>query len=51
MEMARRTRCAAASGVPMTNYGTAIAHIHGILPRALAPFPAVAALLHRESAE
>ena len=50
-EMARRARCAAASGVPMTNYGTAIAHIHGILPRALAPFPAVAALLHRESAE
>ena len=25
--------------VPMTNYGIAIAHMHGILDRALAPFP------------
>jgi len=26
-------------GVPFTNYGVAIAHIHGILERALSPFP------------
>ena len=26
-------------GVPFTNYGVAIAHIHGILKRALSPFP------------
>ena len=25
--------------VPITNYGIAIAHMHGILDRALAPFP------------
>ena len=25
--------------LPMTNYGIAIAHMHGILDRALAPFP------------
>ncbi len=29
----------------MTNYGVLIAHIQGILPRALAPFPAAAAAL------
>ena len=32
-------------GVPMTNYGIAIAHMHGILARSVAPFPDVAALL------
>ena len=30
-------------GVPITNYGLAIAHCLGILPRALSPFPALAA--------
>ena len=45
-EMRYRQKCAADAGIPMTNYGTAIAHMHGILPRALAPFPDVAALLN-----
>ncbi len=29
---------AADQGVPITNYGVAIAHMHGILPRVIAPF-------------
>ena len=37
--MFRLQRCAQA-GVPITNYGIAIAHVLGICPRALAPFPA-----------
>lgn len=38
-EMQSRTGYAADCGVPMTNYGIAIAHMHGILKRSLAPFP------------
>ena len=34
-EMKYRIKCAADAGVPMTNYGTAIAHIHGILDKSL----------------
>ena len=40
---ARLRRCEAA-GVPVTNYGMAIAHTQGILPRALQPFPGMAEL-------
>lgn len=40
-----RRKCAADSGVPFTNYGTAIAQVHGILKRSLEKFPALAALL------
>lgn len=29
------------SGTPITNYGTAIAHLNGILKRSLLPFPEV----------
>ena len=44
-EMQSRTRYAKAAGVPMTNYGIAIAQMHGILRRSLSPFPdALAAL-------
>lgn len=44
-EMRSRQARAAEQGVPMTNYGVAIAHMHGILRRSLAPFPdALAAL-------
>ncbi len=43
-EMQYRLRRSAEQNVPMTNYGIAIAHMHGILDRALAPFPA----LHQE---
>lgn len=38
-EMQYRLRHSAERNVPMTNYGIAIAHMHGILNRALAPFP------------
>lgn len=38
-EMQYRMKCAQDSGVPMTNYGTAIAYMKGILKRTLAPFP------------
>ena len=36
--MRSRIERAAAQGVPITNYGIAIAHMHGILPRVLSPF-------------
>ncbi len=38
-EMRYRSRSAAGQGVPMTNYGTAIAAMHGILARSLSVFP------------
>ena len=44
-EMAHRMETAEKAGVPMVNYGVAIAHIHGILKKSLAPFPEVAAML------
>lgn len=48
-EMRSRQAAAAEAGVPLTNYGVAIAHMHGILRRSLAPFPAaLAALEDRE---
>ena len=36
--MRGRVTRAAEQGVPITNYGVAIAHMHGILPRVIAPF-------------
>jgi hypothetical protein len=36
---------ARAAGVPITNYGIAIAQMHGILRRSVEPFPDVARLL------
>ena len=44
-EMRYRQRNAQDCGVPITNYGVAIAHLHGILARSVAPFPQIAALL------
>lgn len=38
-EMQYRAGHASDCGVPMTNYGVAIAQMHGILRRSLAPFP------------
>lgn len=38
-EMQYRLKCAEDQGVPMTNYGTAIAHIKGILERSIEVFP------------
>lgn len=44
-EMQYRLQCAADEGVPITNYGTAIAYMNGILARSLAPFPEIRNLL------
>lgn len=44
-EMQYRMRCAKAQGIPFTNYGTAIAHIQGILRRSISMFPHLLELL------
>lgn len=44
-EMKHRIASAEASGVPIVNYGIAIAHMHGILARSLKPFPDMLELL------
>ncbi len=44
-EMLHRLSVAREKGVPIVNYGVLIAHVHGILPRALAPFPAARLIL------
>lgn len=46
-EMRYRMEKAVSAGVPMVNYGIAIAHMHGILRRALSPFPELQTLLTR----
>ena len=38
-EVTYRSKCAADQGVPITNYGTMIAYVHGILGRSLEIFP------------
>ena len=43
--MADRLGRARAAGVPVVNYGVAIAHMHGVLRRALGPFPEALAAL------
>lgn len=44
-ELRFRQKCAEDAGIPFTNYGVAIAYLHGILKRSLAPFPHLADLL------
>ena len=44
-EMQSRVARAKTVGVPMVNYGVAIAQMHGILRRSLEAFPEVLALL------
>lgn len=44
-EITRRYKLAEAQGVPITNYGIAIAYMHGILRRTVAPLPDIAKLL------
>ena len=44
-EMLHRLQTAGARGVPMTNYGVAISHLKGVLPRVLEPFPEAFAAL------
>ncbi len=45
-DMMNRQDQAEALGVPMTNYGLFLAWVHGILDRALEPFPAAHAIWH-----
>ncbi len=47
-EMKNRIGLARAAGVPVVNYGVAIAHMHGILARSLEVFPAAAEILKKE---
>lgn len=44
-EMHNRIRTAKQSGVPIVNYGVAIAQMHGILRRSLQPFPEIERLM------
>ncbi|MDE6132829.1 MAG: [FeFe] hydrogenase H-cluster maturation GTPase HydF, partial [Oscillospiraceae bacterium] len=44
-EMKYRYKCAEDQGVPITNYGIAIAHIHGILKRSVEPFEDIKKIL------
>lgn len=46
-EMKSRLDRCCEQGVPVTNYGIAIAHIHGILKRSLAPFPDLLSLIEK----
>lgn len=41
-EMKHRIQCALNANIPITNYGTAIAYMHGILKRSLEVFPDIA---------
>ena len=44
-EMKYRIKCAQDENVPITNYGVAIAHMHGILKRSLEIFPEISKIL------
>ena len=44
-EIIYRNKCAIDQNVPMTNYGIAIAYMHGILQRSVKPLPGYAELL------
>lgn len=44
-EMLHRIEKAVSAGVPIVNYGIAIAHMNGILERSLQPFPDILSLL------
>jgi [FeFe] hydrogenase H-cluster maturation GTPase HydF len=43
-EVCYRQRQAREAGIPMTNYGVTLAYVHGILDRALDPFPEAKAM-------
>lgn len=47
-EVRYRMKCAADQGVPMTNYGVAIAHLHGVLKRSISMFPHLLAQFSEE---
>ena len=46
-EMKYRMKCAVDQNIPFTNYGTAIAYMHGILTRSIEIFPDLLAFLER----
>ena len=46
-EMQSRISRAKSAGIPITNYGVAIAHMHGILKRSIEPFPEISRLLEK----
>ncbi|MBQ2823272.1 MAG: [Oscillospiraceae bacterium] len=46
-EMKYRQRCAEEQGVPMTNYGILIAHVHGILKRSTEIIPEIHSILNK----
>lgn len=48
-EVRYRMKCASDQGIPMTNYGVAIAHVNGILKRSVSMFPHLLALLEAET--
>ncbi|SHE54762.1 iron-only hydrogenase maturation protein HydF [Desulfofundulus australicus DSM 11792] len=50
-EMLYRIMQAQEAGVPVVNYGVLMAHIHGVLKRALSPFPQALAVLEEEQVE
>ena len=50
-EVRYRVKCAGDQNVPITNYGTVIAAMQGILPRALRPLPTFAAAVDLKGAE
>ncbi|MBM7855561.1 [FeFe] hydrogenase H-cluster maturation GTPase HydF [Desulfohalotomaculum tongense] len=47
-EMLSRIMQVREAGVPIVNYGVAIAHLHGILRRALSPFPHLVEILDQD---
>jgi len=50
-EMLSRIARAREARVPIVNYGVLLAAVHGLLPRALEPFPAARLILQEEEAE
>ncbi|MGE5675014.1 MAG: [FeFe] hydrogenase H-cluster maturation GTPase HydF [Mycobacterium leprae] len=50
-EMLWRIGKAREEGVPIVNYGVAIAHLHGILKRALSPFPLAQMIMEGEAGQ
>lgn len=50
-EMLYRISLAREVGVPIINYGVLIAYLHGIMPRALQPFPSAFKMYQNEYAE
>ncbi len=46
-EMKYRIRTCQSAGVPITNYGTLISYLNGILKRTLEPFPEIASILEK----